>query len=381
MTQENLKTDGLRTWIEIDEQKVAHNYRAFRSLLSKQTKLMSVVKSNAYGHDIYQFAKLQEKLGADWLGVDSIVEGEALREAGIKIPILVLGYTLPEKFAEAEKYNLSLTISTFENLELLKNFQNLKFHIKIDSGMHRQGFLPKQIEQVLEILTANSSSLKATFEGIYTHFAAAKNPAFPSETRAQLNLFLEVIKKVADAGFSPIRHAAATSGTIVFPEAHLDLVRIGIGAYGLYPSREVQAGFAEKLNLQPALSWKSIVGEVKNIPAGEGIGYDFTEKLAQAGKIAIIPIGYWHGYSRSLSSIGSVLINQQKAKVLGRVSMDMLIVDVSNPSADGEKVEVGDTVTLIGENGASADDLALLSGTVNYEIVTRLNPLIKRIYN
>lgn len=377
-----LNKQGLRTWIEIDEQKVAHNYRAFRSLLSKQTKLMSVVKSNAYGHDIYQFAKLQEKLGADWLGVDSIVEGEALREAGIKIPILVLGYTLPEKFGEAEKYNLSLTISSFENLKLLKNFKKLKFHLKIDSGMHRQGFLPEQISRVLEILTAKSSKLTATqnFEGIYTHFAAAKNPAFPSETRKQLNLFLEVVEQVKQAGYSPIRHAAATSGTIVFPEAHLDLVRIGIGAYGLYPSREVQAGFAEKLNLQPALSWKSIVGEVKNIPAGEGIGYDFTEKLAQAGKIAIIPIGYWHGYSRALSSIGHVLINQKKAKVLGRVSMDMLIVDVSNPSADGEKVKVGDTVTLIGENGASADDLALLSGTVNYEIVTRLNPLIKRIY-
>ena len=149
--------------------------------------------------------------------------------------------------------------------------------------MHRQGFLPEQIEQVLEILRENKIKTES-FEGLYTHFAAAKNPAFPSETRKQLNLFLEVTKKVADAGFSPIRHAAATSGTIVFPESHLDLVRIGIGAYGLYPSREVQAGFAEKLNLQPVLSWKSIVGEVKNIPAGEGIGYDFTEKLAKNGK-------------------------------------------------------------------------------------------------
>lgn len=373
--QKNPETNGLRTWIEIDEQKVAHNYRAFRNLLSEKTKLMAVVKSNAYGHDLYQFAKLQEKLGADWLGVDSIVEGEALREAGVKIPILVLGYTLPEKFSEAEKYNLSLTISTFENLKLLKNFSKLKFHLKIDSGMHRQGFLPTQITEVLEILRENKIKSE-NLEGIYTHFAAAKNPAFPGETRAQLNLFLAVVEQVQNAGFSPIRHAAATSGTIVFPESHLDLVRIGIGAYGLYPSREVQAGYAEKLNLQPVLGWKSVVGEVKNILANEGIGYDFTEKLAENGQVAIIPIGYWHGYSRSLSSIGHVLINQQKAKVLGRVSMDMIIVDVSKIT----DVKVGDTVTLIGQNGASADDLALLSGTVNYEIVTRLNPLIKRIY-
>ena len=371
---------GLRTWLEIDSKKVAHNYRAFRNLLDRENKnqkvkLMSVVKSNAYGHDIYQFAKLQEKLGADWLGVDSIMEGEALREAGIKIPILVLGYTLPEKFKLAEENNLSLTISTFENLKLLKNFSKLKFHVKIDSGMHRQGFLSNQISKVLEILRENKIKIES-FEGLYTHFAAAKNPAFPGETRAQLNIFLKVVEQVKQSGFSPICHAAATSGTIVFPEAHLDLVRIGIGAYGLYPSREVQAGYAEKLNLQPVLTWKSIVSEVKNIPAGEGIGYDFTEKLEKNGQVAIIPIGYWHGYSRSLSSIGNVLINQQKAKVLGRVSMDMLIVDVSKI----EKIKTGAEVTLIGENGASADDLALLSSTVNYEIVTRLNPLIKRIY-
>lgn len=382
MKIKKIDTSGLRTWLEIDKQKIAHNYRVFRSLLNKKTKLMAVVKSNAYGHDLFQFSKLQEELGADWLGVDSVVEGEALREFGIKIPILVLGYTLPEKFKVAKENNLSLTISNFENLRLLKSFADLKFHLKIDSGMHRQGFLPHQIGEVLEILKANSSkpaTSQNNFEGIYTHFASAKNPAFPTETRAQLDLFLAVCEQVKKSGFSPICHAAATSGAIVFPESHLDLARIGIGLYGLYPSREVAAGFAEKLNLRPVLTWKSLVSEVKDLPEKSKIGYDGTETLAETGRIAIIPVGYWHGYPRALSSIGQVLINRQKAKVLGRVSMDMLIIDVSKIA----NVKVGDPAILLGETAeksASADELALLSDTVNYEIVTRLNPLIRRIY-
>ncbi|MCC6290694.1 alanine racemase [Candidatus Nomurabacteria bacterium] len=367
--------DGLRTWLEIDEEKVAHNYHVFRKLLDKKTKLLAVVKSNAYGHDLFQFAKLQEKLGADWLGVDSIVEGEALRDFGIKIPILVLGYTLPEKFAEAVKYNLSLTISSFENLELLKKWP-AKFHLKIDTGMHRQGFLPTQIDKVLKFLQKNKIK---NFEGIYTHFPAAKNPAFPNETRAQLKQFLEVTELARKAGFHPLSHAAATSGAIVFPESQLDLARIGIGLYGFYPSKEVAAGFQKKLNLRPVLSWKSIVSEVKNLPAGSKLGYDGTEKLAVAGKIAICPIGYWHGYPRSLSSIGKVLIRGQFAKILGRISMDMIIVDVSTVKG----VRVGNIVTLIGQDGKNkmtADELSNLSDTVNYETVTQLNPLMKRVY-
>lgn len=372
MKLRNREIAGLRTWLEIDEKKATHNHQVFRKLLDKKTKLLAVVKSNAYGHDLFQFAKLQERLGADWLGIDSIVEGEALRNFGIKIPILVLGYTLPEKFSTAVKHNLSLTISDPENLRVLKKYP-VKFHLKIDTGMHRQGFLPNQIPKILHLLP------KKNFEGIYTHFASAKNPAFPNETRAQMKQFLEITGLVRKAGFHPLSHAAATSGTIVFPEGQLDLARIGIGLYGLYPSKEVAAGFGKKLNLQPILSWRSIVSEVKNLPAGSKLGYDGTEKLETDGKIAICPIGYWHGYPRSLSSIGKVLIRGQFAKILGRISMDMIIVDASKIKG----VKVGDVATLVGQDGKNeitADELANLSDTVNYEIVTRLNPLMKRVY-
>jgi alanine racemase len=368
---------GLRTWVEIDQSKVEHNYRLFRGLLKPETKLMAVAKSNAYGHDIYQFAMLMEKLGADWIGVDSIVEGEALRKSGITAPILVLGYTLPEKFASAVEQNVSLAISTFEGLECLAS-NPVKFHLKIDTGMHRQGFLPEQVPQVLEKLKTLGVKPEQ-FEGIFTHFAAAKNPSFPTQTLAQLKKFNEVLELIKQAGYSPIRHAAATSGTIVFPESHFDMVRIGIGMYGLWPSLEVREAFGDKLPLEPILSWRSIVSEVKTIPAGEGVGYDFTEKLAQPGQIAICPIGYWHGFPRALSSIGHALVNGEKVKVLGRVSMDMIILDVSK----AKNVKPGDVVTLIGTDGnqsIGATDLALVTDASWYEIVTRLNPLMKRVY-
>lgn len=372
-----INTAGLRTWVEIDQSKVAHNYQLFRSLLKPGTKLMAVAKSNAYGHDIYQFAALMEKLGADWIGVDSIVEGEALRKNGIKAPILVLGYTLPEKFASAVEQNVSLAISTFEGLECLAK-NPVKFHLKIDTGMHRQGFLPEQVPQVLEKLKELGVKPEQ-FEGLFTHFAAAKNPAFPGPTQSQLNKFNQVAELVKQAGYSPIRHAAATGGTIVFPESQLDLVRIGIGLYGLWPSLEVQQGYSEKVPLEPILSWRTVISEVKTIPAGEGIGYDFIEKLAAPGQIAICPIGYWHGFPRALSSIGHVLVNGEKAKVLGRVSMDMIILDVSKV----KNVKASDVVTIIGRDGEqeiSAQEMAAVSDTSWYEIVTRLNPLMKRVY-
>jgi alanine racemase len=376
------RPSGVRTWLTINNQALAHNYNVFRQVIGPNVKLMAVVKSNAYGHDLFQFAKEQEKLGADWLGVDSVVEGLALRKEGLAIPILVLGYTLPENFAAALDQNLTLTISTTEGLAEVQKYPALRYHLKIDTGMHRQGFDLGGLEKI----KFNPDQLT----GIYTHFAAAKNPAFPQFTLKQLAQFKEAVKLVEKAGAQNlIKHAAATGGALLFPETHLDMVRIGIGLYGLWPAAEVAAALAQKISLQPVLSWQTIIGEVKNIPAGERVGYDLTEgpdpASGQKGRIAVCPIGYWHGYPRALSSIGPVIINGQRAKVLGRVSMDMIILDVSHL----ENVKVGDVVTLIGADRnpstgsgqeITADDLADLAGTTSYEIVTRLNPLMKRIY-
>ncbi len=370
---------GIRTWIEVDKKSLEANYKVFRNLIGKDCKLMTVAKSNAYGHGFVDYAHHFENLGTDWIGIDSIVEGMKLRKNGIKTPMLVLGYTLPEVFVEAAENNISITVSNFECLESLARFESdhkPKVHIKVDTGMHRQGFFLEEMEKVLELLKRNSS---IKFEGLYTHFAAAKNPAFPGDTKKQIEEFDKVIKIVQEAGFNPIKHAAATSGTIIFPESRYDMVRIGIGLMGLWSSPETRSAFEDHISLSPALSWKTIISEIKLVKKGERIGYGFTELLRRDSKIAILPVGYWHGFKWSLSSIGHVIIRGKKARVSGKVSMDMITIDIT----DIKDAKVGDVVTLIGSDGKSeidVDEMALLSSSYNYEVITQLNPLMKRIY-
>lgn len=367
--------DDLKTWVEVDTAALAHNYRVFRGLISKKTKLAAVVKSNAYGHSLVDFSKLLQKLGADSLCVDSVVEALELRKNGIRKPILVLGYTLKKNYKDAAASNISVTISNFNalgDIAKLKLPKKLKVHIKIDSGMHRQGFYPEQLPLVCEMLSKTDHIM---FEGLYTHFAAAKNPAFPADTHEQIKKFQEAIEIVEGYGFNPLKHAAATSGTIVYPESHFDMVRVGIGLYGLWPSPEIEYAFNNRITLKPALSWKTIISEIKEIPAGGRIGYDFTETVYENTLAGICPVGYWHGYPRALSSIGFVTIRGKRAKVLGRISMDVLVLDITGI----KNVHVGDEVTLVGE-GISADELARIAGSINYELVTRINSRIHRLY-
>jgi alanine racemase len=369
---------GLRTWIELDRKAIRHNLAEFRSIISKKTKLCAVVKSNAYGHSLIDFSKEMEKNGADWLAVDSVIEGIHLREEGIKLPILILGYTLPEKLREAVDANLSISISHFEGLQEIVKIgkkKTAKVHIKIDTGMHRQGFMIEDAPKLLKLLAEAGDSVKV--EGLFTHFAAAKNPAFPEHTKKQLAEFEQWIKSFKKAGFDPIIHAASTAGTILFPESHFDMVRIGIGLYGLWPSLETKA-FAEKnISLKPVLTWETIVGEIKTLKDGGAVGYDFTETLPKNSKIAILPVGYWHGYPRALSGIGKVLINDTLTKVVGRISMDMIIVDVTHI----KNIKIGDEVILLGaDKEPTAESIAVALSGSWYEILTRLNPLIKRFF-
>jgi alanine racemase len=371
---------GLRTWIEIDRQAIATNYKIFRSILAPKTKLLSVVKSNAYGHGLVDFSKEVAALGVDWLAADSVVEALRLRKEGITTPMLVLGYTLPERIHEALEHNISLTISNIFSLHGLKALnleKKVKVHIKIDSGMHRQGFMEYEMSEVLTFLMEYQDSIEV--EGLYTHFAAAKDPSHPEDTQQQILIFKKWINAFHDAGLDPIKHAAATGAAILFPETHFDMVRIGIGFHGLWPSSEAQAHRQRELLLKPTLSWKTIIGEIKILPTGSKVGYDFTHTVTRETKIAVCPIGYWHGYSRSLSNLGVVGVNGLRARVLGRVSMDMIVIDVT----DVPTISIGDEVVLVGksmDNEISAHDMATLAGVSTYEFVTRINPLIKKIY-
>jgi len=380
MKNNEFQKQNLRTWIEINRRALKNNCGVFRRLIGPKCLLMAVVKSNAYGHGLINFSRAAENFGVDWFGVDSIVEAKSLRKAGLKKPILVLGYTLQSNIKDAIENNISLTIADFSSLKNLKNINKrgdkLKIHLKIDTGMNRQGFFVSGIPAVIKILKSQSN---IRLEGVYTHFSSAKNPAFPSAALHQIEEFKKAINLFESTGFKEfIKHAAATAGAIIFPQSHFDLVRIGIGFYGLWPSKETREAFKNKIKLEPVLSWKTIVSQIKKLPKGSKVGYDLTETLDRSSNIAILPIGYWHGFPRALSGIGKTLINGKEAKIIGRVSMDMISVDVANI----KNVKVGGEAVLIGKSGKleiSADDVAYLSDTINYEIATRLNPLIKRI--
>jgi alanine racemase len=373
---------GLRTWVEVDEQALKHNFRVFRSFIPKKVMFGAVVKSNAYGHDLSQLAKLFEKLGVDWIMVDSIVEASTLRAHGIKKPLLILGYILPTRMGEAIKLNTSITISNIKGLEsATKEAQKLKrqikIHIKIDSGLSRRGFLISDQQKFLALLRKNSEWIKT--DGLYTHFSAAKNPAFPESVQRQLKIFQTWVDLFKEKGFQPIVHSAATGATLLFPETHFDMVRIGIGLYGLWPSLETKQNMEGKIILKPVLTWKTIVSEVKRRPKGTKVGYDGSETLSKNSQLALCPVGYWHGFSRKLSSIAHVLIGGKRAKVIGRVSMDMIIVDVTSIP----HVKEGSEVVLIGKQGqeeVTAYEMAGLDSTSWYETLTCINPLIKRIY-
>lgn len=376
--KKELGRDQLRTWVEIDRKAIKNNFKIFRSLIPKGTLLCSAVKSNAYGHGLVEFSKEALKAGVDVLAVDSVIEGIRLREAGVKAPMFILGYTLPTMVKEAVKHDIEITIAGIEALKAvasLKLSKKIRVHLKIDSGMSRQGFFFEGLDDVLDIFD-QTKHLKLV--GIYTHMADAKNPAFPKNTYAQTRAFDRCVEHIRERGYNPLVHAAASSTTMLFPEAHYDMVRIGISSYGQWPSKETQAYAQDFIDLKPVMTWKTILADVKYIPKGAGISYGFTERVSKKTKIGILPIGYWHGYRRNLSSIGHVLINSKRARVLGLITMDITIVDLTNVP----NPKVGDEVVLIGKQGkeeVTADELGYLLNTVNYEVVTQINPKIKRI--
>jgi alanine racemase len=369
---------SVRTWIEVSRGALEHNLIVFRSLLPPGCRLMAICKSNAYGHGLYDLAPVLEEMGTDWFGVDSIVEAVTLRRKGVRKPILVLGYTLPGRFGEATKYGISLTVSNLENLRSLAAFPSARptrIHLKLDTGMHRQGFLPCQWKAAQALLLKNRERIRT--EGIYTHFACAKDPADRGYANEQIREFEEALAFFGASPGRPIRHASATAGVMNYPEAAYDLARIGIGLMGHWPSAETKRAWEKKIVLKPALTWRTIISEVKRLEKGRGIGYDLTETLKRDSKVGVCPIGYWHGFPRSLSLVGQVLVRGRRVKVLGAISMDMIVIDLT----DAGGAQVGDVVTVIGRDGreeVTAPEVAQRAGVSHYELLTRLNPLIQK---
>lgn len=386
---------GLRTWIEIGSAALRHNVAEFQKRIGPRRQVMAVVKSNAYGHGLVQVAKLLANSKSQnpnpkplWFGVDSIVEALALRREGIRNPILVLGHTLPALLREAADGKVTVTVSNFTALAAVaRSRRPPAFHVKLDTGMHRQGFQEYEMPK----LTAALAPHRLVPEGAYSHYAF---PEHARDSRMQRDCFDRCVRWLAQAGVRPRElHMSATGGAWERRDSY-PMVRIGFGLYG-YLRRPVR-----KNPLRPVMVWKTVVSEVKRVGKGERIGYDFTEKFKRDSTLAILPIGYWHGYDRGLSSIGEVLVRGRRAKVMGRVSMDITAVDVTGIRG----VRIGDEAVLIGRQASlearrrsrlprlgrgpltgqgrefiSADEMADKIGTTAYEVLTRVNPLIRRI--
>ena len=363
----------------VDLNAIRANIAATKQIIRPGTRVCAVIKADGYGHGAIPIAKALSADGIDMFAVAIPEEGAALREAGIKEPILLLGYTAPEQYGMLFDYDLTPAIFQYQRAEELSRMAvargvEKRIHIKLDTGMSRIGFADTD-ESVKEV--AKIQGLPGIrIEGLFTHFAKADETDKESAHR-QLSRYLEFVRKLSEAGVTiPIRHVSNSAGIIDLPEANLDMVRSGISTYGLYPSEEVDKS---RLALQPALEWKTHISYVKTLPAGCQISYGGTYETKAETRIATIPVGYADGYPRRLSGKGRVLIHGQYAPITGRICMDQFMVDVTHiPEA-----KQGDVVTLVGKDGdlfIPVEEPADLSGSFNYEFVCDISKRVPRVY-
>lgn len=368
---------GIVTWAEIDLDAIASNVCAFKKHVGEKVEIIAVVKANAYGHGAIPAAKAALDAGATRLAVHRAMEGVELRQAGIEAPILVMGYTPPDGAKMVVRWRLTPSLITLEaarslSLEAAAVGAAVPVHIKVDTGMSRWGLLP---DEVVEFVRGLRDLPCLRLEGMFTHFATA-DWVDTKHLLGQLEVFKGVLADVQQAGFDvPIVHAANSAATMRLPAAHFDAVRIGIAMYGMEPSGEWPPVF----QIRPALTLKSTVNRVRKLPPGSGISYGRAFVTQQSTLVALVPVGYGDGYHRILSNKGCVLIHGQRAPILGRVSMDQIVVDVTHIP----KVQQDDEVVLIGRQGQGvirAEEVAQLAGTINYEVTTSLLPRVSRVY-
>ena len=357
--------------LEINLSSCEENYRYFRSKLNDSTKLLVLVKANAYGHGAVEFASLMEEAGADYLAVAYPVEGIELRQGGIKSPIIVLT-TGTDSFEEMINYGLEPGIPNLCALKTLckvlekRDVKDFPIHIKLDTGMHRLGFMTDELEGLSAFL---QSCDRVKVKSIYSHLAASDDPSHDEFTLSQVELFNTNADILTDViGYKPMYHILNSAGIERFPQYQFDMVRLGIGIYGVSALPEVK--------LSPAASFKCKILQIKSLKDGDGtIGYGSHGKIAPSGTvIATIPVGYADGIDRHLSrGKASFMLNGHRVPTIGNVCMDMSMLDIT-----GVDAQVGDTVTIFGEN-PTISELASILDTIPYEIITSVPRRIKRI--
>ncbi len=374
-----------RTWAEINLNNIEHNFLEIKSHLNKNTKLCCVIKADGYGHGAVNMALEYVKLGADWFAVSNIEEALELRNANINTPILILGYTPVEYVNVLCDYNLSQTVFSVEYAKLLSDKAvilgvNINIHLKIDTGMSRLGLMcnfSSDNKEVISEALCISKLPNLNPEGIYTHFAVSDEHLEGSQfTNMQYESFMSVVEKLSSHGVNfKIRHCSNSGAIIDYPKMQLDMVRAGIILYGLSPSQKLK----DKFNLIPAMELKSVISHIKTIEKDTAISYGRTFVSDKKMTIATIPIGYADGYIRTIANNGYIGINGQKAKILGRICMDQMIVDVSQC----KDIKIGQSVIIFGndkKNSPTIDEVAQFGNTINYEVVCLVGKRVARVY-
>lgn len=374
-----------RTWARIDLDALTHNYQVIRERLRPGTKMMAVVKADAYGHGVKYVAPLLDRLGAEQFAVSNIEEAMQLRALSVKKPILILGYTPPYLAKTLAQHEISQTVFDSEYAAALSRHATadgvtVRMHIKIDTGMGRLGFIHHDLQDcdAIEQIRSVCKLPGLAREGIFTHFASSDldGDQDGSFTRRQFDLFCDVIDRLKQDGITfCLRHCCNSAATLRNPEMQLDMVRPGIILYGMEPSGALR----NAADLRPAMTLQSVISMVKDLHPGDSVSYGRTYTAQHEIRAATIPIGYADGYPRSLSNNGYILIRGQKAPIIGRVCMDQTVVDVTGIP----KAQEGDEVLLFGSdaNGTlPVEEYSALCGTINYETVCLVGKRVPRIY-
>ncbi len=359
-----------RCWVEIDGRALRRNVRILRGLVPRTTRLMAVVKANAYGHGLIAMARELEAIGTDWLGVANVAEGAAIREAGVKLPILLLSATLPEEMAEAIREKLTLTLSCYDEAarlsrEARKLRRKVEAHFKIDTGMGRLGCWHERARAELERIRELPG---IAITGLCTHFASADDNA--TMTAAQW----KAITPFFEANPKLLCHAANSPAVTRRYGFSADMVRVGLALYGIAPNPDDQG-----LGLEPVLTWKSRVTLLHEVARGRTVSYGATYRVPSPQKQAVIAMGYGDGYFRLHSSASHMLVRGQRCPIRGRVTMDQIILDVTRVPG----VRVGDEVVALGAQGGDeihARELATQAQTIPWEILTNIGARVPRVY-
>lgn len=377
--------ESLLNWVEIDAGAVRDNLVQFRERLGDATSVGAVVKSNAYGHGMLEVARLAELGGVDWLCVNNVEEAVALRKAGRRSKILVLGYIEIAHLDAVVEYDLRPVVYNVATVRRLSELaagrdREVGLHVKIETGTFRQGVLQHDLGAFVDEIR-ELPGLRV--EGVTTHFANIEDTTQHEFAESQIAAFTYACEQVQASVPRPVvRHAACSAAALLFTRTHLDMARIGISLYGLWPSRETYVSCLDRgkpaLELRPALTWKTRVAQIKDLPEGAFVGYGCSWRATRPSRIAVLPVGYFEGYDRGLSNVAHVLLRGRRAPIRGRVCMNMCMVDVT----DIEGAQVEDEVVLLGSQRGeqvTAEQLAAWCGTISYEVVSRIHPGLPRL--